>query len=162
MVHKNHFNPSDEQKMLKCYHKNPEVFKRPLRSGASNAFRLVLDTVTPCMAAHGSPRPLYSSRIPRAPAFKPDSLPEWSLDLPGGPGCAHEPKFCPTGVQLKLSVFRLEYVECYSILLTVLCFICASFVFQMRRTSDDAPKSPLQGVLLPQSHPNLICQCVVL
>ena len=83
---KNHFIPCDEQtKSGNFTTKIRKFFRFHCVRAASNPFRLVLDTVTPCTAVHGSPRPLYPSSFKCAPAFTPVR----SRDLPGGPGCAH-------------------------------------------------------------------------
>ena len=94
---KNHFIPCDEQtKSGNFTTKIRKFFRFHCVRAASNPFRLVLDTVTPLTAVHGSPRPLYPSSFKCARACTP----EQSRYLPGGPGCAHGPKSCPTGVQL--------------------------------------------------------------
>ncbi len=92
-----HFNPGDEQtKSGNFTTKIRKFFSFHCVRAASNPFRLVLDTVTPSTAVHSSPRPLYPSSFKCARACTP----EQSRYLPGGPGCAHGTKSCPTGVQL--------------------------------------------------------------
>ena len=84
---KNHFNPCDEQtKFGNFTTKIRKFFRFHCVRAASNPFRLVLDTVTPCTTVHGSPRPLYPSSFKCAPAFTTVR----SRYLPGGPGCAHD------------------------------------------------------------------------
>ena len=133
---KNHFIPCDEQtKSGNFTTKIRKFFRFHCVRAASNLFRLVLDTVTPCTAVHGSPRPLYPSSFKCAPAFTPVR----SRDLPGGPGCAHGSSWGLLLYKVMFCVSRLDvnhYFEPSRV----------SFVFQFcvstRRTSDDAPQSP--------------------
>ena len=133
IIRKNHFIPCDEQtKSGNFTTKIRKFFRFHCVRAASNPFRLVLDTVTPLTAVHGSPRPLYPSNFKCAPAFTPVR----SRDLPGRPGCAH-------GSSWGLLLYKVKFVfrAWMSIIILnrpVFHFVF-HFVFQMRRTSDDAP-----------------------
>ncbi len=109
------------------------VFSFHCVRGASNSICLVLDTVTTSTAVHGSPRSLYPSSFRCAPIFTP----ELSRDLPDGPGCAHESSWCPLLYKVMFCVSRLDVNHSFE----PSCFsFVFHFMFQTRRTSDDAPR----------------------